>query len=313
MSLRIYEIPSGFAPVPKSVHPMRVIARAHDAPVHVCRADPTSTYVASGAADGIVKVWDILRGHATHVLRGHGGIVSALAFSYPRHNLGLEERVMRLVTASVDTRLRVWDLGHSATEARSGKQMRPESVLEGHVSVPRSIDITEDGRWMVSGGRDSVALVWDMSGLAEGKKGGRGKEKDRGPILARTVTVLERVEAVGLLNEEENVVGSSSSPGQFRFFTAGEKGVVKVWDAREGIVLCTFGQEHAVISGDQEGQQQILNAMSVFVPFVSHTHSCIMQICPCSVNYHICPCRSKCPLPLPPVRHTFATTDRFQR
>ena len=83
LSLRIYELPKDAAPLAKHVQPVRVVARAHDAPVHVCRTDPTSTYLASGSADGVVKVWDIVRGHVTHVFKGHGGVVSALVFSYP--------------------------------------------------------------------------------------------------------------------------------------------------------------------------------------------------------------------------------------
>ncbi|KAJ3007018.1 hypothetical protein NUW54_g3713 [Trametes sanguinea] len=75
LSLRIYEIPKSLTPQTKLVKPIRVVARAHDAPVHVCKADPTSTYLASGSADGVVKVWDILRGYVTHLFKGHGGMV----------------------------------------------------------------------------------------------------------------------------------------------------------------------------------------------------------------------------------------------
>ncbi|KZV59565.1 hypothetical protein PENSPDRAFT_553268, partial [Peniophora sp. CONT] len=59
---------------------------------------------------------------------------------------------MRLITASVDTWSRVWDL------ARGGK---PEAVLEGHVSLSRGLDVLLDGRCLVSGRRDGVALLWE--------------------------------------------------------------------------------------------------------------------------------------------------------
>ena len=261
MALRIYELPTSAAPIKKPVSPIRVVARAHDAPVYVCRTDPTSTYLASGAADGTVKVWDILRGFPTHVLRGHGGVVSAIAWSYPRA-LELEVRKMRLFTASVDTRIRVWDLTQGAEQARVGKQVKPEAVLEGHVSVPRGLDISEDGRWLVSGGRDQVALVWDMAEKPV-KKSGKGKAKEAWPVLTNTITALERVEAVGILGDEVDIGESSSRPQHLRFFTAGEKGLVRIWDGKTGHVIRSFGEEQHVNPGDQEAQGQILDALWV--------------------------------------------------
>ena len=261
MALRIYELPTSATPITKPVSPIRMVARAHDAPVYVCKTDPTSTYLASGAADGTVKVWDIVRGFPTHVLRGHGGVVSAIAWSYPRA-VELEVRKMRLFTASVDTRIRVWDLTQGAEQARVGKQAKPEAVLEGHVSVPRGLGVSEDGRWLVSGGRDRVALIWDM---AENplKKSGKGKAKETWPVLANTITALERVEAVGILGDEVDIGESTSHPQHLRFFTAGEKGLVRIWDGKTGHVIRTFGEEQHVNPGDQEAQGQILDALWV--------------------------------------------------
>src|SRR5260370_6955492 len=106
MALRIYELPTSATPITKPVSHIRVVARAHDAPVYVCMTDPTSTYLASGASDGTVKVWDIVRGFPTHVLRGHGGVVSAIAWTYPRA-VDLEVRKIRLFTATLDTPTRL--------------------------------------------------------------------------------------------------------------------------------------------------------------------------------------------------------------
>ena len=259
MALRIYVLPTSTTPIPKPVTPIRVISRAHDAPVYVCKADPTSTYLASGATDGTVKVWDIVRGFPTHVLRGHGGVVSAIAWSYPPAQ-DLEARKMRLFTASVDTRVRVWDLTKGAEQARAGKQVKPEGVLEGHVSVPRGLDVSEDGRWLVSGGRDQVALIWDMK-ERQLKKNGKGMEKESWPALAHTITTLERVEAVGILGEDVDIGESSSRRKHIRFFTAGEKGVVRIWDGKTGHVLRTFGEELDANHEEQEEQRQILDAL----------------------------------------------------
>ncbi|KAI0334408.1 U3 small nucleolar RNA-associated protein [Cubamyces sp. BRFM 1775] len=269
LSLRIYEIPQSPNPQAKLVKPVRVVARAHDAPVHVCKADPTSTYLASGSADGVVKVWDILRGYVTHLFKGHGGVVSALAFNYPFDPSSVvREQKMQLITASVDTRIRIFDLSAAAARASSGS--KPEAVLEGHVSVPRGLDVSPDGKWLVSGGRDSVVLIWDISSKASAAKKsskGKGKETEFSPTLYKTIPVLERVEAVGLLHPDEDLAGAPSGAGKLRFYTGGEKGLVRIWDAREGNVLFTLGQEQDEAAEDQEEQRQIVDA--IYLPATS--------------------------------------------
>lgn len=258
--MRIYEIPSSTEPLKKRVAPIRVVGRAHEAPVHVCKADPTSTYLASGSADGVVKVWDILRGYVTHVFRGHGGVVSALTFNYPRDasSVTQENQTMHLITASVDTRIRVFNLTEGASTSSGGG--KPEAVLEGHVSVPRGLDVSLDGRWLVSGGRDSVVLIWDLlskSPSAKVKKSNR-KIPALTPTLAKTIPVLERVEAVGFLQQHD-------CSSELSFYTGGEKGVIKLWDGKKGEVLQTFGDENATVSDeDMEEQRQVVNIMYVY-------------------------------------------------
>ncbi|KAF8078978.1 U3 small nucleolar RNA-associated protein [Lyophyllum atratum] len=273
LSLRIFEIPTSSTPLKKLVHPIRVVSRAHDAPVHVCRTDPTSTYLASGSADGVVKVWDIRHGYVTHVFKGHGGVVSALAFNYPQDISSVtQEQKMRLITASVDTRIRIFDLSATSNSAGGGK---PEAVLEGHYSVPRALDVSLDGKWLVSGGRDSVVLVWDLSSKPNTSKssGGKakGKEKAFSPTLVKTIPVLERVEALGLLRPDEDLTGSTSGPDGLRFYTGGEKGVVKIWDGKDGNVLFTLGKEQIKISDDQEEQRQIIDVL--YLPSISNVVS----------------------------------------
>lgn len=229
----------------------------------MCKTDPTSTYLASGSADGVVKVWDIARGHMTHVFKGHGGVVSALTFSYPQnHSLVTMDQTMHLITASVDTRIRLFDLSITGGSVGAGK---PQAVLEGHVSVPRGIDVSLDGRWLISGGRDSVVLIWDLSSKQQNLQSNSGQRKGKArafnPTLAKTIPVLERVEAVGLLHPDEDLTGTTSGADKIRFYTGGEKGLVKIWDGREGNVLFTLGKEHVKISDDQEEQQQILDVL----------------------------------------------------
>jgi len=169
---------------------------------------------------------------------------------------------MQLITASVDTRIRIFDL--YATASRTANALKPVTILEGHDSVPRGLDVTPNGKWLISGGRDSVVLIWDLSSRGEHKrqKGKRDDENSR-PILAKTVPILERVEAVGFVSSYNDLAESTSCSESLCFYTGGEHGVVKLWDGRAGTVLYTLCDEHNTNHGDQEEQRQIVDVMCV--------------------------------------------------
>jgi len=267
----------------------------------------------------------------THVFKGHGGVVSALAFSYPRSGDARqdagdvtagaheEKRTMRLVTASVDTRIRVFNLTEGASTSCGGGGMA-EAVLEGHVSVPRGLDVSEDGRWLVSGGRDSVVLIWDLQGKEKEKsktKKGKGRV-GLAPTLVRTIPILERVEAVGLIastsDEDEEMMTPVERVGDLRFFTGGEKGVIKVWDGT-GEVVQQFGQEHAGAASEElEEQRQIMNVMSVFfIIIILYSNISDFQLPSFHIDTDIRPRRPKHHIPLPKRRLALPSTDRVQR
>ena len=78
--------------------------KPHETPVSVIESESTSTLVATGGAEGFVKVWDIEGGYMTHSFKGHGGLVSALKFWRGK------EGKWRLASGSEDCKIRIWDL-----------------------------------------------------------------------------------------------------------------------------------------------------------------------------------------------------------
>jgi U3 small nucleolar RNA-associated protein 13 len=229
--IRFYPLPPAVPDTPLSLTYTRQVPKAHNAIILVSAVSPDNTLLATGSSDGIVKVWDLAGGYVTHMFRGHGGPVSALRFSYGQKT--------ELLTGSTDGRVRLFDLKDAA---RAGKA---RAVMEGHVSVVRGIDVSSDGQWAVTGGRDKVVLVWDLR-----------KE----PKLIQTLIVGEQVESVGFLSMDRGVLDLPA--GRLRCWTGGDKGVVKVWDVFKAEEV---GQMKAVEGVDEEvdedEQRGIINVL----------------------------------------------------
>ncbi|KAK9465215.1 quinon protein alcohol dehydrogenase-like superfamily [Lipomyces arxii] len=171
--------------------------KAHDGPVIVMHIDTTSTLVASGSADGVVKVWDLAGGFNTHTFRGHTGVISAIRI------FGVKGGTRwQVASGSDDTQIKIWDLV---------KRRCVTTLEEGHVSVVRGLDFSTDGSRLISGGRDKVVNVWDTRTFK----------------LVKTILVFEALETVGFL--APGLLTASAS--EQLIYTGGEKGLVKLWSA----------------------------------------------------------------------------------
>lgn len=196
LSLQIYQRPD--------MTLVRTIAKAHEAPVALMATDPTSSLLATGSADGSVKVWDLAGGYCTHVFRGHGGVISALCWNVQAQQPGSSARTVQLLTGCVDGKVRVWDLQGSGQAAS-----KPTAVLSAHAGVVRAIGVALGGRTIVSGARDQTLVFWDW-------KDDRWHRRD-------IVLAQERIEALGFVGD--------ASP---LFYTAGSQGLLRLWDVRDG-------------------------------------------------------------------------------
>ena len=210
--------------------------KPHTTPVITCAIDKTGTLLATGGADGVVKIWDIRGGYATHTFRGHNGVISALHFfevldgniaSDPKKSKKKrsrsdlqEDQVMtddydsnarfRLASGSEDGKIRIWDLTKRKAIAN----------LDSHVSVVRGLDYSVDGNILISGSRDKTVTIWDAR---------TWKSK-------KVIPILESVEAVGLLNHGALIC------------TGGERGRVRLWSIEQGGELTK--ERNAGVEGD---------------------------------------------------------------
>ena len=106
-----------------------------------------------------------------------------------------------------------------------------------------------------------MVLVWHLQNcLQTDSQAKKRKEKDSSSFLAKTIPVLERIEALGIIEPTETI-GSSTGASNLRFYTGGEKGVVRIWDAKDNQVLAVLGEEHSERSEDAEEQLSILDVI----------------------------------------------------
>lgn len=192
--------------------------KPHAAPVVVAAVDSTGTLLATGGADGVVKVWDIRGGFVTHTFHGHSGIISALHFfqviassadaqpkSRKRKSRSGKDDIsaiddaasetttgFRLASGGEDGKVRIWDL----------HKRRAIATLDSHVSVVRSLDYSSQQELLLSASRDKTTIAWSSKTWQ----------------AVSTTPVLETVESAGFV-----------ANGEY-FYTAGENARIRIWD-----------------------------------------------------------------------------------
>ena len=102
---------------------------------------PGAHLIATGGADGTVRIWTIATGKRHVDLRGHVGAVRDLAFS-PRATL--------LASVSNDGTARVFRLSDDT----------PVSVMSGHAGPVTEVAFSPDGERIVTASEDGTARVW---------------------------------------------------------------------------------------------------------------------------------------------------------
>ena len=131
-----------------------------------------------------------------------------------------------LVSAGADGKLHFWDVA-------SGKKTRS---ISAHNEIALCVDVTEDGKTIVSGGGYGWLCIWDAeSGALVHKLGGVGPQ---------------RQEALRLLKsrlDDTAIRCLSLAPGGKRVAVGRKSGAVELWDVQTGKLL---QQEYAGHGGD---------------------------------------------------------------
>lgn len=223
--------------------------KPHVSPVVTIEVDHTGTLVATGSADGVIKIWDIRGAYLTHTLRGHSGVISALHFfesvktepdlrtsengkkKKGRQSSMSQDEFMtsseingnttttsfRLASGGEDGQIRIWDLAKRKSIA----------TLVSHVSVVRGFQFSPRANQIISASRDKTVIIWDAKSWK----------------IVKVVPVLEVIEAVGLVQD-----------GTF-FYTGGENGKLRIWETKSGREIT----QEQVAGGEADGIVHVLH------------------------------------------------------
>ncbi|XP_036144241.1 transducin beta-like protein 3 isoform X3 [Monomorium pharaonis] len=190
----------------------------HKGPVMRITLSDNSILMASGGSDGTVRLWNLRHHACTHNLKGIQGVISVLEF-YPNNEKPL------LFGAGDNTKIFGWDI-------ITGQE---KIVLSGHFSKVTSLSFHKDGNYLVSSGRDRVLILWDiLTGTS-----------------VRILPVYEGIEGTFMISAKclPSFVTSRKSDGIY-VASAGEKGVVKIWEMKTGKQI--YAQDDSLVPPAKE-------------------------------------------------------------
>ncbi|KAH8314928.1 hypothetical protein KR074_004007, partial [Drosophila pseudoananassae] len=132
-------------PKPKWHAPWKLarVISGHSGWVRCIAVEPGNEWFATGAADRVIKIWDLASGKLKLSLTGHVSTVRGLAVS-TKHPY--------LFSCGEDRQVKCWDLEYN-------KVIRH---YHGHLSAVYSLALHPTIDVLATSGRDSTARIWDM-------------------------------------------------------------------------------------------------------------------------------------------------------
>ncbi|RHZ57930.1 WD40 repeat domain-containing protein [Aspergillus thermomutatus] len=148
----------------KLTYQQKFLLRGHLRGVSAVRFSPDSTMIASGGADGAVKVWDTRSGKLIHTFEGHLAGISTISWSPDGATIasGSDDKTIRLW--NVLTVLPFVYVSH-LTQLMSLFHWQGKAhpiPFVGHHNYVYQIAFSPKGNMLVSGSYDEAVFLWDV-------------------------------------------------------------------------------------------------------------------------------------------------------
>jgi len=220
----------------------RVIS-GHMGWVRCATVEPGNEWFATGAADRVIKIWDLASGKLKLSLTGHVSVVRGLAVS---------ERQPYLFSCGEDRQVKCWDLEYN-------KVIRH---YHGHLSAVYDLALHPTLDVLISCGRDSSARVWDMrtkvnihtlSGHTNTVTGVLAQATDPQVITSSNDSTIRLWDlAAGrsvatLTNHKKSVRGLVAHP-RLHMFASGGPDNIKQWKCPEGKFVQNLSGHNAIVN-----------------------------------------------------------------
>ncbi|RWS23691.1 transducin beta-like protein 3, partial [Leptotrombidium deliense] len=195
--------------------------------------DSSSTILATGGCDSLVKLWDTQRQYITHYLKGCSGVISHIKF-HPKPKQ--DKPYYLLATGDHDSVVNVYDLKTSKLVKR----------FEGHSSTVTGIEILINGNEekAITCSRDKLMMIWCLNTLE----------------CIRKFPIFESLESLFILPIGKQFRDETVNDNLV--VTAGEKGVLKVWNIENGKLV--YEQENSILKASESGDDGQLITQAIY-------------------------------------------------
>lgn len=189
-SIKLWAIKLGAIKLEDGNGSARAQFNGHTKDVTSLSLHPAGTWLASGSADGSVRIWDITSGQTVRTLSGSNSAIFAVSFSHDGKRLaaGGADKSIRLwsapdfqseqslnvgngtiqaLTFSPDDRLLASAHSDAVVRLSELSSSTAPRELRGHAGGISTLSFDDEGKWLLSGSDDGSVRIWEVPSGSE--------------------------------------------------------------------------------------------------------------------------------------------------